>query len=75
MPACPVSIRDKETRKLVKAVEAAGATICTTGSGHIRITKPGHQPVFASSTPSDHRGSKNLRAMLIREGYLTKETA
>jgi len=31
---------------------------------HYKLVKEGHQPVFAGSTPSDHRALKNIRREL-----------
>lgn len=35
-------------------------------SGHIKFTRPGCRPVYTSSTPSDVRVPRNLRAKLAR---------
>lgn len=37
-------------------------------SGHYRIAAPDGRVYFASSTPSDHRAVRNLRAALRRMG-------
>lgn len=37
-----------------------------TRGGHVRFQKPGRQPVFTSSTPSDWRAYRNALAMLVR---------
>ena len=43
-----------------------GWQISLTQGGHLRFTKPGHGPVFTSSTPSDRRAYLNALAMLRR---------
>ncbi len=45
-----------------------GFSMTKTRGGHWRFEHPDMDgPVFAPDTPSDHRGIKNLRAMLRRK--------
>lgn len=54
--------------KLVRMLERDGFTAVHTGGGHLCLRHPGFSGcVFTSSTPSDHRAVKNLRAMLKRK--------
>jgi predicted RNA binding protein YcfA (HicA-like mRNA interferase family) len=55
----------KEARR---ALARAGFTARLTRGGHWRFEHPLMDgPVFAPGTPSDHRGLKNLRALLRRK--------
>jgi predicted RNA binding protein YcfA (HicA-like mRNA interferase family) len=55
----------KEVRR---ALERAGFAVSKTRGGHWKFEHPNLDgPVFASDTPSDHRGIKNLMAMLRRK--------
>jgi len=45
-----------------------GFTVIKTRGGHWRISHPRMKgPVFAPDTPSDHRGIKNLMAIIRRK--------
>ena len=47
---------------LAKVLEQAGELGFEpqlTRGGHLKFSKPGRKPVFASRTPSDHRAAKN----------------
>lgn len=57
-------------RKLRRTLIRSGATVEKQHSGHVKVHKPGLQPVFLSSTTANHRAEKNARALLKREGYL-----
>jgi len=55
-------------------LERSGFSTTLTRGGHIRISHPHmNGPVFAASTPSDHRAIHNLRALIHRKmrGALT----
>jgi predicted RNA binding protein YcfA (HicA-like mRNA interferase family) len=55
----------KEVRR---ALARNGFTTTKTRGGHWRIEHPNMAgPVFAPDTPSDHRGLKNLSALLRRK--------
>ncbi|XOK15615.1 type II toxin-antitoxin system HicA family toxin (plasmid) [Agrobacterium tumefaciens] len=55
----------KEARRLL---ERQGFSATKTRGGHWRFEHPEmNGPVFAPDTPSDHRGMKNLFAMLRRK--------
>ncbi len=41
-------------------------TARTTNRGHWRISRPGHQPITMSSTPSDQRAIRNARGDIRR---------
>ena len=43
-----------------------GYDVSTSGSGHLRLTKPGRPTVFTSATSSDRRAIKNLRSKIRR---------
>lgn len=59
------SNRMKETRRELGRL---GFTATKTRGGHWRFEHPTMQgPVFAPDTPSDHRGVKNLHALLRRK--------
>jgi predicted RNA binding protein YcfA (HicA-like mRNA interferase family) len=55
----------KETRR---QLGRRGFSVTKTSGGHWRFEHPDmHGPVFASDTPSDHRGIRNLHALLRRK--------
>lgn len=62
----------KDLKGLIRKAEHAGWTVSLTGGGHLKFIPPKGSdsavPVFTGSTPSDHRGFKNLCAMLRRRG-------
>jgi len=60
---------DKDTRKLVKALEAQGFTTRTTTKGHIAVTLDGKVIAVLSGTPSDWRATRNAVARLRRAGF------
>ena len=54
--------------KLLRDLEREGFSATRTAGGHLRLQHPAISGcVFAPSTPSDHRGVKNLLAMLRRK--------
>jgi predicted RNA binding protein YcfA (HicA-like mRNA interferase family) len=57
-----------QMKEVRRNLERWGFTATKTRGGHWRIEHPKMDgPVFAPDTPSDHRGLKNLRAMLRRK--------
>lgn len=61
MPACQMV---EYRRDLARG----GFSTTLTRGGHIRISHPHmNGPVFAASTPSDHRAIRNLRALIQRK--------
>lgn len=61
-----MKIRDKDLRRVIRDAEKRGWSASATGGGHVRLTKPGCQPVFTSQTPSDPRTAKNAEMELRR---------
>ena len=61
MPACQMIEYRRD-------LERIGFSTTLTRGGHIRISHPYmNGPVFAASTPSDHRAIRNLRALIQRK--------
>ncbi|AWN08427.1 hypothetical protein SEA_SALETE_67 [Streptomyces phage Salete] len=60
--------RTREVMKLIKQLGSPrhGCTIDRTKSGHWKVTRPGHQPVIISSSPSDAHAVRNARADVRR---------
>jgi len=58
----------RDFRPLIDAAVAQGWQVSTTGGGHLKFQSPAGRVVFAASTPSDWRASRNLRAELRRAG-------
>jgi hypothetical protein len=56
----------KHLRELVDLAGQLGFTLAHTRGGHVVFLKPGRQPVYAGSTPSDRRALANVRAQLVR---------
>lgn len=57
-----------QMKEVRRALTRAGYTATKTRGGHWRIEHPQMcGPVFAPDTPSDHRGVKNLMALLRRK--------
>ncbi|PUA41376.1 hypothetical protein C5U62_32140 [Pseudomonas protegens] len=54
------------TRQLINFALDNGWQVSRTPGGHLKFTKPGHKPIFISSTPSDYRADRNARANLRR---------
>lgn len=52
----------REARRIVKRLQRAeyGCTVTSTKSGHWKVTRPGCQPVYVSSTPTDHHAVRNI---------------
>lgn len=62
--------RHKGLSQLVKLAQSQGWLVERTQSGHIRFIPPSadRPMIVSSSTPSDHRSIKNLKARLKRSG-------
>lgn len=60
----------KELKVVVKLAEGQGWTVRRTHGGHIQFvpSDPTAPLVVSSSTPSDHRTMRNLKAQLRRSG-------
>ena len=57
-----------QMKQFRRALEKEGFTATKTRGGHWRFDHPAMDgPVFAPDTPSDHRGLKNVRAMIRRK--------
>jgi predicted RNA binding protein YcfA (HicA-like mRNA interferase family) len=56
-----------DMRQLTVLARKRGWQIETTPGNHLRLTHPRGGLVFAPTTPSDHRGLKNLMAELRRQ--------
>lgn len=57
-----------QMREVRRALARSGFTATKTRGGHWRFEHPRMSgPVFAPDTPSDHRGIKNLMALLRRK--------
>lgn len=60
---------DKDTRKIVKALEAQGFEVRATRKGHLQVKQNGRVIAVLSGTPSDHRSMGNALARLRRAGF------
>ncbi|MBE6483687.1 MAG: type II toxin-antitoxin system HicA family toxin [Actinomycetaceae bacterium] len=60
---------DKEVRKLVKELEAAGFTTERTSRGHVKVYRDGTLITTLPGTPSSSRSLKNAMAYLRRAGF------
>ena len=59
----------KEVRQFIRRAKKDGWEIIKTLNGHFRMTKPGSDIVFVSSTPGDRRSLRNVeRDMRRAEG-------
>lgn len=55
------------TREICEFAVSLGYSINKTTRGHIKFTHPrGHQTIFTSGTPSDHKAHKNCKKQLER---------
>lgn len=53
----------KDVDRILKRLEADyDCTVRSTGKDHWRVTRPGHQPITMSRTPSDQRVLRNIEA-------------
>jgi hypothetical protein len=61
---------DKDLRKLLKAITAAGFVVVINRKGHPEVyTENGEHVTTFSGTPSDHRSIMNALAPLKRRGF------
>jgi hypothetical protein len=56
----------KWEKEMAELAAEFGRAIVKTNGGHYKLVRPGSQPVFVSSTPSDFRTLKNTRRDLRR---------
>lgn len=62
----------KETRALVREIEANGYQVAQVNrGGHLKVKRDGRTIATFSASPSDHRANANNRALLRRLGILT----
>lgn len=59
----------KDTRALIKALQAQGFEVRTTRRGHHLVTKAGLVVASIAGTPSDYRSIRNSLAALRRAGF------
>lgn len=66
-----ISIRDKEVRKLVSALEGAGLEVSVTSKQHIRVKNPTTNKVvfFGGNSLGDWRAAKNILRDLKHVGF------
>ena len=60
---------DKDLKKIVKALRAAGYDVSPTRRGHIRVSRDGRAVTTFSGTASDRRAHRNALAALRRDGF------
>lgn len=58
----------RELRALARAAERQGWSVERTRNNHLKWKPPQGQYYVSSSTPSDHRALRNIRAHLIQRG-------
>lgn len=63
---CRAFVKNKDTRELIEFAKSLGFLAVPARSGHIKFTRPGCQPIFTSSTPSDHRAWLNAKSNMKR---------
>lgn len=56
----------KDTLQLVRWAEERGWVATLTQKGHIKLTRPGHDTIILSGTPSDFRSVLNEKARIKR---------
>lgn len=56
----------KRLRALIEFALGEGWTVVRTRGGHLLFTKQGCASIYTSSTASDHRAERNVRAELRR---------
>lgn len=61
---------NKETKKMVKALEDQGFTTKVTARGHIMVFRDGRPVTTFAGTASDWRSMKNALAPLKRAGFI-----
>ena len=60
---------DKDLRRLIKDLEAAGYQTRVTSKGHVQVRRGSRVIAVFAGTPSDHRSWLNSLAQLKRDGY------
>lgn len=60
---------NKDLKKLLKALVAAGFEVKATKKGHLAVYRDGQWITTLSGTPSDHRSMLNAMAALRRAGF------
>lgn len=60
---------NKDTKKLVKQLEAQGFTVKTTKRQHLMVSRDGRPITTLAGTPSDWRSLRNGLAALKRAGF------
>lgn len=65
------TIRHREIRKLISALEDAGLQVSTTGKQHIRVENPSTHKVvfFGGNSLGDWRAAKNILRDLKKVGF------
>lgn len=65
------TIRHREIRKLVSALESAGLQVSITGKQHIRVENPATNKVvfFGGNSLGDWRAAKNILRDLKKVGF------
>lgn len=56
----------RRLKPLIDFALREGWEVVRTPGGHLKFTKPGLPPIYAGSTASDQRASRNARARLQR---------
>jgi hypothetical protein len=60
---------DKDTRKVVEALEAQGFEVKVTKKGHLKVTREGVMIAVLAGTASDWRSLRNGLSVLRRHGF------
>ncbi|SDD41906.1 hypothetical protein [Auraticoccus monumenti] len=60
---------NKDTKKVIKALEEQGFTCITNRRGHTHVSLDGVHVTWLAGSPSDHRSWKNAIAALRRAGF------
>jgi hypothetical protein len=58
--------KQKRFRKLIQFAQKEGWTVTRTSGGHLKLAKAGLPLIYTSTTPSDHRAERNVRAQILR---------
>lgn len=61
---------DKDTRKILKALEAQGFTVRRTTQGHHQVSLDGRVVTVFAGTASDWRSTRNSLAQAKRAGFI-----
>lgn len=60
-------------RALIEFALGEGWSVVRTPGGHLKFSKPGCTPIYASSTAGDYRADRNARAQLRRADRQAQE--